>query len=216
VFTQAKPYYLAPAYPLLFAAGGVAIERLGARIAKATCVAVLAGGAVSVPMVVPVLPEATFVQYTAALGIALESGERQALGALPQFFADMHGWQALAEDVARAWAKLPESERAHCSIFANNYGEAGAIDRFGPALGLPKAIAGHNSYWLWGPRDARGECVVVIGGERADHLKAYGEVEALGESRDSWRMPYENVTLWVLRKPRQSVRELWPRVKHYI
>ena len=216
VATSAKPYYLAPAYPLLFAAGGVAVERLGAALARTLACLVAAGGLVGLPMVVPVLSEPDYVRYAAALHVQPDSGERKELGVLPQFFADMHGWPELARDVARVWSQLPQHEQRTCAIYANNYGEAGAIDYFGPALGLPRAIAGHNSYWLWGPRGTTGECILVIGGDRDDHLKAYRSVEAVGESRGPYRMPYENVTLWMLRGPRLPVRALWPRVKNYI
>jgi 4-amino-4-deoxy-L-arabinose transferase-like glycosyltransferase len=216
VLTEAKPYYLASAYPVLFSVGAVAIERAGRRLCIASGVAVTIGGLIALPMVVPVLSAPTYVRYAAAVGVAPSTGERQQLGALPQFYADMHVWAELARDVARAWHKLPPHEQRRCAIFGNNYGEAGAIDYFGPALGLPRAIAGHNSYWMWGPGDSDGSCVLVIGGDREDHLRAFEQVEAVGESSDAFRMPYENVTLWLLRRPRMPLHELWANAKNFI
>jgi hypothetical protein len=214
--TQAKPYYLAGAYPMLFAAGSVACERLGRKLVLASFSLTLLGGAALLPLAVPVLTEERYVAYVSVLGIAPGAAERHELGPLPQFFADMHGWRALTRDVARVFHALPADEQRTCAIYANNYGEAGAIDFFGPALGLPKAIASHNAYWMWGPREASGECLIVIGGEREDHLRFFESVEAAGDSRGPWRMPFENVTLWLLRGPRENLAEVWPRLKRYI
>jgi hypothetical protein len=91
-----------------------------------------------------------------------------------------------------------------------------AIDHFGPALGLPKAISGHNSYWLWGPRGCDGSVVVVIGGDREGLERVFISVEAAGVYSAVDAMPYENnLTLWVCREPRIPLEQLWPRVKHY-
>jgi hypothetical protein len=65
--------------------------------------------------------------------------------------------------VASAWDRLPASRRAGAAIVASNYGEAGAIDRFGPALGLPPATSGHNGYWFWARDQRPGAPLVVVG-----------------------------------------------------
>jgi hypothetical protein len=158
----------------------------------------------------------TYVRYAAALGVAPGTDERHRLGRLPQHFADMHGWRKLAEAVARVHDALPAGERADACVFARDYGQAGAIDLFGPALGLPHAVSGHNSYWMWGPGDCTGQVVILIGGGRADYEASFEHVDAGGhfDCRDC--MPYENdQTLWVARGPRRSIAEVWPRVKHF-
>jgi hypothetical protein len=215
LLTHAKPYYLGGAYPMLFAAGGVALEGWHRHLAQAALGLALASGLATLPLAVPVLPVPRYERYAAALGIQPSAAERHELGRLPQFFADMHGWSQLARDVATAFHALPPAERATCGIYANNYGEAGAIDFFGPALGLPGAISGHNSYHLWGLRGTSGQCLIVIGGDPADHARAFHEVRAVGESRDALRMPYENVTLWLLRGPRAPIHTLFAAAKHY-
>ena len=98
---DAKPYYLIPAYTVLFAAGGVAIERFKASSVRAIVVGlVIVGGVMVAPLAKPVLPLETFVRYSRALGLSASSGERHALGRLPQMYADMQGWPELAETVA--------------------------------------------------------------------------------------------------------------------
>src|SRR4029077_576189 len=96
-------------------------------------------------------PVESFVRYQMALGMAPRTEEHQALGSLPQYCADQHGWEQLVSRVAEASARLTPAERARAVVFGQNYGEAAAVDVLGARLGLPHAISGHNSYWMWGP-----------------------------------------------------------------
>jgi len=220
--TNAKSYYLVPAFVALFAAGGVALERLGATSLAATIravvmVSVVAGGIAAAPIAKAILPEDTYVRYAEALGVAPPQEERQSLGRLPQMFADMHGWRELAEAVAVVHRSLPSDERARACVFAHNYGQAGAIDLFGPPLGLPKAISGHNSYFLWGPRDCTGEVVIIIGGTRDDHASDFASFELGTTFTCIDCMPYENSkAIWIARGLKVPMSTAWPGTKNYI
>jgi hypothetical protein len=216
----AKPYYLGPVYPVLFAAGGVWWERASEvrRWIRPVGIAlVLAAAAALTPLAKPILPVEAFIEYEAALGIRSNSGERHTQGRLPQQFADMHGWKELAETVAAVKRGLPAEEQAKVCVFGQNYGEAGAIDRFGPALGLPRAMSGHNSYWLWGPHDCEGATWLVIGDDR-ETLETIFESVTLGATFNcDLCMPYENDNpIWIGRGPKVSIRDLWPKTKKYV
>ena len=220
---HAKPYYLAPAYTVLLAAGAVAIERWtdrrrgGAALRALVAGLAVAGGVLFAPLAKPLLPEGTFVRYAAALHLQPGSEERQQLGRLPQFFADMHGWPELAAEVGRVYAALPGTDRTAACIFGQNYGQAGAIDLFGPPLGLPKAISGHNSYFLWGPRNCTGEVMIIIGGDPDELRQQFASVALAATDRCPDCMPYESTRrIWVARGPRTPLSALWPRVKNYI
>jgi len=220
VVSVSKPYYFSPAYALLFPAAGVALERWTSRrltrTARATVLLLAASILFAAPLAKPLLAVDDYVRYARALGEEPGTDEHHELGRLPQFFADMHGWRELAEDVAEVLATLPAGERERACVYGNNYGEAGAIDFFGPALGLPPAISGHNSYWLWGPGECTGEVVLILGGRRDNHLRAFRSVEAAAVHRCVDCMPYENdLTIWVARGIRQPIGELWDRVRHY-
>ena len=166
-------YYPWPAFPMLFAAGGVMWEAwLTAPrvqwIKPAWATLMVLGGALLAPFVVPVLPVETYIRYSHALGFQQPRLETHKLGPLPQLYADQFGWEEMAAAVAKVYNGLPPDVRAKTAIFGQNYGQAGAIDLFGPKYGLPKAISGHQTYFLWGPRDYTGESVIVMQGRQAD------------------------------------------------
>lgn len=219
--TSAKPYYLVPSYGMLLAAGGVALERATRRIGGALratlLILVLLVGLALAPLARPILPVETFVDYAAAVGMMPEGGERHELGALPQHFADRFGWRELAETVARVYRALPAEDRARACVFADNYGQAGAVDLWGEELGLPPVISGHNSYWLWGPGECSGEVMIVIGADEADLREVFEEVKLATLHHCRWCMPYEDENpIWVARRLRLPLGELWPAVKDFI
>ena len=220
--TNAKPYYFVPAFVAPFAAGGVALERagkgrLGWAVRAAAVVFVIAGGIVAAPVAKAILPENAYVRYAQAIGVAPPQEERQALGRLPQMFADMHGWRELAEAVAGVYRQLPREEQARACVLAGNYGQAGAIDLFGPPLGLPKAISGHNSYFLWGPRDCSGEVMIVLGSSREDLAMDYVSVQLGSTFTCKDCMPYENdKPIWIARGLKVPMSVAWPGMKNYI
>lgn len=215
-----KPYYFSPAFTILFAAAGIAVEQwtagrraLPLRIATVVAIAAVLAFA---PLAKPLLDEDAYVRYATALGRRPGTDENHRLGRLPQFFADMHGWREMAEAVARVHNTLPADDKAKACIFGQNYGEAGAIDYFGPSLGLPPAVSGHNSYWLWGPGSCTGEVLLIIGGDREDHAEHFASVEPAAVFDCVDCMPYEDdLTLWVGRGLHTPLAEAWAGVKHY-
>jgi hypothetical protein len=220
--SNAKPYYLAPSYTVLFAAGAVGFEAVrrstaGPAIRALMVLLVAASGAVSLPFAKPVLSTDAFLRYSAALGMGPRSEERQELGRLPQQYADMHGWQELALNLAKVYNALPPADRVRACILVRNYGEAGAVDVLGAPLGLPRAISGHNSYYLWGPRGCTGEVVIALGGERKGYEELFASVEQVTVHVCIDCMPYENNRpIFVLRGARIPLSKIWPRVKRFI
>ncbi len=216
-----RPYYPAPAYPMLLAGGGVALERWLAarswgRIARPAYASLLAvSGAALAPLFTPLLPPETLIRYSEATGMSQPRIENHRLGPLPQLMADRYGWQEMAAEVARVYHALPPEDRARAAIFGQNYGQAGAIDRFGPAMGLPKAVSGHVSYYLWGPRDYTGEVMIVLDDDRETLEGIFESVELAGHVSHPYSMPYQHFDVWVCRGLRMPMTELWPRVKSY-
>ena len=219
---HSRSSYLAPAYPPLLALGAVAIEsvsipRSRAWLRPVLAAAVITTGMVALPFALPILPVESFVRYQSTLGVRPRTDERQQVGALPQQYADMFGWEEMTALVATAYNRLTPEERTSCRVFGQNYGEAGAIDVLGRRLGLPTALSGHNSYWLWGPGDAPPEVLIIIGGDRGDNAAFFEDVEIVGQTSSKWSMPYEReIDVSIARRPRIGLGALWPELKKYV
>ena len=215
-----RVYYLFPAFPMLMAAGAVSWEtwlrnpRLQwLKFAYPALMVVMA--AVIAPIAVPLLPVPEFIRYTQATHLQQPRIENARLGPLPQIFADQFGWEDMTQVVARAYNDLPAEVRAKTAIFGQNYGQAGAIDFFGPRYGLPKAISGHQSYFLWGPRGYTGESVIVMD-ERKERLQQlFAGVTKVGHVDHPYSMPYEHFDVFYCRGLKQPLSQLWPQVKNW-
>jgi hypothetical protein len=212
---------LAPAYTWLFAAGGVAAERVLARpraawLRPAYVAFLLLAGAAIAPLALPTLPVETYIRYARALGETPSTEERKELGELGQFYADMHGWESIVATVAGAYGRLTPEEAAVARVFAPDYGIAGAIDVLGRRQGLPPALSGHNNYWLWGWGDWDGRVLIVVGSTEERLRARFEGVERAGTLDCGRCMPYENGRpVWIARGLRVAQAELWPYVKHY-
>ena len=151
VVLKGKNYYLGPIYPVYLAAGAMVIESYIARsrqvwLKPALIVLILAGGAWLAPVVMPILPVEQFISYMGKLPFKVPRSEHSHMRAvLPQHFADQFGWEEMVAKVSEAYLKLSPEERPGCGIFAQNYGQAGAIDFFGRRYGLPPALSGHQT-----------------------------------------------------------------------
>ncbi len=218
--TEGRTYYLAPAYPMLFAAGAVALEKWlqGAwlRWLRPLYVALLVvGGVILAPFYLPVLPPETYIRYAKTLNMGQVRIETHALGRLPQLFADRFGWPEMAQTTAQVYHSLSPEEQAKTAIFAENYGQAGAIDFYGPALGLPPAISGHQNYFYWGPRGYTGEIVIDLGASPEDLIRYFSDVKQVAYVRHPFSMPYQNFAIYLCRGPKRSLPEIWPEVKKW-
>lgn len=219
IVQRSKPYYATAVMPFLLAAGSVALER-ATRDRRAwryaAAVVLVAGTLPIVPMGLPILPVDTFVAYSAALGGAPSNQERQELGVLPQHFADMHGWEDLARTISRVYQALPAAERPSARVWAQNYGEAGALEYFAARYPLPPVISPHNNYWYWGP-GTEGGTLIVIGGRREDMDAVFDQVEDVARTECGYCMPYENGRpIRIGRGWKVRLLDVWGREKEFI
>ena len=114
---------------------------------------------------------------------------------------------------------LEPADRERCAILCGNYGEAGAINFFGSAHGLPRAISGHNSHFLWGPQGATGEVMLVYWHDsgRAQLEELFESVTEVGHFEHPYVMPYENNrTLLLCRGLKIPMEEFWRLIKLFI
>ena len=222
IVLHGKSYYLAPAYPMLFAAGGVAVERIFAShfqwLKPALLSAMLLTGALFAPLVVPILPPDKLVAYMRTTRFQPPRTETSHTAALPQIFADQFGWEQMVGSVAHVYHHLRPEDEKRAAIFCQNYGEAGAIDFFGPKLGLPSAISGHQNYFLWEPRNWTGEVLLVLDTDDEDERKLFASVQDLGQIVSSpWAMPFERRNhIFLCHDLKVGVQEFWPRAKKWL
>jgi hypothetical protein len=222
MFMHGKHYYLAPVYPMLFAAGAVAVERLFAIrwqwLKPALLVAMIALAALMAPTVIPILPPGKLIAYMKAIHFKPPRTETSHTAALPQLFADQFGWEEMVGSVAHVYTHLSDNDRQRAGIFCQNYGEAGAIDFFGAQLGLPPAISGHQNYFLWGPRGYNGDVLLVLDDSDEDERQQFESVEDLGQIISSpFAMPFEQRNhIYLCRGLKGRLNDLWPKLKDWM
>ncbi len=214
--THGKSYYLAAAYPTVFALGAAACTALPRIVVVLWCALATANGALALPLVLPIYSPAKLKTTVEGMPIKLRPLEKASLGApLTQVFSYEFGWRELATSVESVFASLPPDARAKAAIFASTYGEAAAIDVFGS--GLPPALSGNNQYYLWGPRGYDGAIVIAVNVDPAvwsswcDSLRVAARY---GES--PYVMPREHDRpIVICRGMHPPLPRLWPQLKFY-
>jgi hypothetical protein len=208
-----KPYYPGAIFTFLFAAGCVPLgrrleERRAARGARrpaglATGAAMVASGLLALPLAVPVLPAAT-LRTVPLQKINYDLGETIA-------------WPKLVALTARVYRALPAAARARTAILTGNYGEAGAIDRFGPADGLPAAYSGANNFWLWGPPPARDTGVIAVNVSPALLRREFSTVRRIAVFRNGLGVSddEQGAPLYLATGRRASWARAWPAFRDY-
>jgi hypothetical protein len=215
---HSKAEYLAPAYSMLFAAGAATFgRRLEAGKTKWLKVAypmvLIITGILLAPFAVPVLPVEKYLAYQRTLGVQQQSVEGLELQELPQFYADMFGWEELAKTVSDVYLGLPEEERGKTVVYARNYGRASALEYYGKKYPLPTVVSPHNSWWYWGVDEmttGRYTTIIIVGGNIQDHLESAGDVRIVATHRSQYSMPYENnLPIFVARELKRRLEDLW-------
>ena len=228
LLAHGKDYYSAPGYAIVLAAGAVAAERSltaerfdrrpGWRsiLKPALFVWLIQGVILALPVILPVLPIDAYLRYQSHLPFSLPKSENSQVGAaLPQYYTDEFNWQEMVQAVARVYYSLTPEEQAKTAIFPDNYGEAAAIDFFGPKYGLPKTICGHQSYFLWGPRDYTGEIVIRVGAPLEGVKSAYASVVVAATIENPYAFSNETRPILLCRGRKENYQSHWANVKKW-
>ncbi|MGC2160562.1 MAG: glycosyltransferase family 39 protein [Silvibacterium sp.] len=219
---HAKDYYLAPIYVVYFAAGAVCRFRWAGstkwRNALVGLYALLLvfSFIITVPFSIPVLPPKQFLAYEQKFGFKPKDAEVHPATPLPQFYADRFGWHEMVQKVAGIYSALPPDQRAITGIYTGNYGEASAINLFGPRYGLPIAISGHQSYWLWGPHGYTGQETIIINGATLEAMKPYyASCVIAGQLDNPLSMPWEKGPIFLCKGRKATFAADWKDFKFY-
>lgn len=208
----AHPYYVAGMYPVLLAAGAVALERRiiehRARL-RSYGLGMAVSALAAAPVFLPVLPASATDVMRVLNPVSIET----------------IGWDEFDATVARVWRSLPADERRHAVLFTASYGEAGAINELGRHRGLPLAVSGQNSFWWWGPGDPSATTVVVVtpnaehgGTDFARELPRYfADIRPAARLRNRAGVHNEEMggEVYVCRRLRRPWGETWRYLRHY-
>jgi hypothetical protein len=216
---HANYYYLAPVYPLLFAAGAIAWDqwltvRWVRRIAIPAYACLIAFyGVLGLVSVQPLLSPPEYMRHIAHTFLRPPEFNTGAKSPLPELMADMTGWSDLANRLADAYWSLSPADRAKAGILVGNYGEASAVIVYRPDV--PAAISGHQNYWYWGPRGHDGSVVVVLGEDRETLEHRFASVTEVARTTNEWGQPHEAVPVYLCRGAKEDLREAWPSLKKW-
>jgi 4-amino-4-deoxy-L-arabinose transferase-like glycosyltransferase len=212
---DAKGYYIIGGYAALLAVGAVALERAAAAVRLMLFGALAAVALLAMPLALPVLPVVGVIAYEKALGVTGRAGTPAHL--IQPIFAEEFGWQRLARDVARVYFSLPAAVRRQTAIYADTYGDAGALDFFGPRYGLPPVISSQNNYYLWGTRGYDGATLVAIGATRIALLRRfYRHVALVRTSAEPYKWVVEGpAPIYLCRDPIAPLSVIWPHLRWY-
>ena len=214
--THGKSYYLAGAFPTMFALGAAACTRLPKAVVAIWATLAAANGVVALPFVLPLYSPGRLQYVIERSGFKERPEEVATMGApLTQIFSYEFGWQELTNEVERIYASLPATDRAKAAIFATRYGEAAAIDVLG--RNLPPALSGNNQYYLWGPRGFDGSVVIAVNVDPAQWSQWCDSARVVGSFGASpYVMPRERDRPIVLcRGMHPRLPQLWSRLKFY-
>jgi hypothetical protein len=219
MYLKGKDYYLAPIYPMLYAAGAVFWEKVTETYAFARWLryaipaVILAVGILAAPLAMPILPPDRIPGYMKALGVKISRTENGMVSPLPQHFADQFGWPEMVAKVADVYHSLPPGQRAKTAILAGNYGGAGAIDFFGSRYGLPKSISAHQNYYYWGPRGYTGESVILLEWSLEDAQDWCRRVDVGPRNAPPLGMGWEQYNILVCQDFKRPLSQAWPELK---
>jgi hypothetical protein len=208
---HSKGEYIATAYPILFAGGAVMIVKWNTkrrRLKYLLVTPVIVTGILSSPYARPLLPPENFLAYQSFIGIKPPVNEGH-ITEMPQFYADMFGWEQMAKNVSNVYKSLTAEEQKRTVVYCDNYGKAGAMEYYKKKYPMPKVVCPHNSYWYWWDEAGTPTTIIILGGEKEDHLQSLLEVEEAGFHKTKYVMPYENnLKIFVGRGFKRSVEEI--------
>ena len=212
LITQGRSYYLAPAYPMLTAAGAVVwqgwLDNLSAprvRLAQGTTWAgIFVGALISSALALPIAPI-----NSAIWGITSEVHDT---------FTEQIGWPEMIETVAAIYTGLPEQERLQTGIFAGENDEAAALNLYGPEYGLPKAMSGSDTFWLRGYVNPPPETLIVVGYSQEELVSVFEQCEVAGTITNPYGVENDlrdPPNIFVCRGLRFPLPEIWDRVRRF-
>jgi len=226
-FLHARTWMLAELFIPLIAAGAVSVEEMTAgrswgKLLKPAAAAVLvAGGLLVAPASLPIVPIESLPTYADPFEFISNSTKEFNISSseYPLNLALRIGWEELVGKVAEVYNGLPPEDRKVAGIYTNWYAPAGAIDYFGPRYGLPHAVSGHLTYYLWGPGYSWDVMIMLTNNaspvNTATLSRFFEECQLKGRVFNPYTIPLNQLNIYVCRKPLLSPEEIWQQMEMY-
>lgn len=206
-------YYMGPAYPMLYAAGAVWGEGWLATLKPAAATSVRWN--VWISLAVQAIAVTAFWLPLAPLN----SGWWRISNQMQGDFREQIGWPELVQEVAKIRDSLTPEQRAHLGVIGTNYGEAGALNLYGPEYGLPRAISGINSFWYRGYGDPAPQTLIVVGLGRGYVEKHFDGCQLAGHTWNPYGIKNEETVdhpdIFVCGPPKAGWPEFWKDFRYY-
>lgn len=213
MLAQGRGYYLSPAYPMLIAAGATWLEASLAKQPAAKARSTWRNSAIAILISTLLVVGLTFPLAS------LNSAWWEVTNSVNSDLREEIGWQDLTETVAKIYAALPPAEQSQTGILAGNYGEAGALNLYGPAHGLPRAISGVNSYWLRGYGDPPPQILIVVGYPNDMRDRIFASCQFAASITNRYAIQNEETnnfpTIYVCRGLHKSWPEFWKDFQYF-
>ncbi|NAY90446.1 phospholipid carrier-dependent glycosyltransferase [Muricauda sp. JGD-17] len=210
---NSKAYYFFAAYPVLFASGAVKIEALLSRKPSLIYIfgfILLIPSIYFIPEATPVLDIEKFVEYK---GLEEKNGRIELTGD----YADMFGWEEQVKLVDSVYQSLSLEEKNNCVLWAENYGEAGALKILGKKYDLPNPISRHGSFWIWGYGNKDADVWISLGNEKPSVEYVFEEMELVKIITHKYAIGEENgIPLYICRKPKIDIEKWWKDYEEHI
>ena len=210
---QSKAYYIFAIYPVLFASGSVKIESLLTNkptLIYLVAAVVLLPSIPFIPELTPILPIEKYVDYTNKEEV---NGRIELTGD----YADMFGWEEQVKLVDSVYKSLSIKERKNTILWAENYGEAGALKILGKKYDLPNPISRHGSFWYWGYQNKNADVWISLGNEKESVENVFEEIKLVKIIKHKYAIGEENgIPLYICRKPKIDIDKWWKDYEEYI
>ena len=210
---NSKAYYVFAIYPVLFASGSVKIESLLKKrpsLIYVVAMIILIPSIYFIPKLTPILPIEKYVEYA---NLKEENGRVELTGD----YADMFGWEEQVKLVDSVYQSLTVKEKENCILWAENYGEAGALKILGKKYNLPNPISRHGSFWQWGFGEKNARVWISLGNEKPSVEYVFEDVKLVKIIRHKYAIGEENeIPLYICRKPKIDIEKWWKDYEEHV
>ena len=211
---QSKPYYVFGLYPVLFAAGSVSISTYLAPKRRlwhyGIALIIILPSIPFIPHLTPILPIELYVAYA---NLEEQDGRIELQGD----YADMFGWDEQVRIIDSLYQSLSDRDKQNCVLWAENYGEAGALKILGKKYGLANPISRHGSFWLWGYGPENADVWISLGNETPSVEHVFEETELVKIIHHKYAIAEEQgIPVYLCRKPKLTIKQWWKDYEPHI